>query len=343
MQLVKHKLKTYEVHETPLGQVLKEHTPAELPNWPTLSQLNFPRIPYELFLQIAKWQTEIALEHKSESATSLFLVNGEWKAICFNQENKANSMTIDVDFEEEENAKLLAEVADKSPIHATLHNHVNGGAGQSGTDFKDEQNLFGPHITIGNLNVRKMTFHARLSVYVNGKHEFIQLHFCDIIDVPVPPYASVEQLDKIADVFLDVPRNLVEDYPEEWKDRFKLEVTKYKGKQVGFSTVYEPDTTQEDYELDAWREHYANKKKDENSGGNDSIVQFSQAVEKLPIWPNEVVFCLDFTNEKVFKESLMNAPAIVEEAAIACCLRLKLSYEELRQHLKAEADKAQTN
>lgn len=230
--IVSHKGKLHHLITTPLGGVVGEEWKPELP--PVEAELgnskaliNFPKIPYELFRQVAKWQTEIAHSHKCESATSLFLIDGEWQAVPFFQQNDKNSMTIDVNFNSELNLPLIEAMAERSHMgmHATIHNHVSAGAGQSGRDSNDEKNLFGPHITIGNMDKTEMSFHARLSVYIGGKHTFIELSLLDIIESPIV-YEGLSQAERerLEKTLLTFNRESVSNYPEEWKDRFSLKV-----------------------------------------------------------------------------------------------------------------------
>lgn len=225
MKLAKINNSLRQVFQTPLGEILSAELKIE--SWPSSVRLNFPKIPYRLFLLVCKWQTEIAMKHGCESATSLFLIDNEWVAIPFFQKNTQGSMTIDTEFEKDpRNQALLNEYTDKSMFHATIHNHVKMGASQSGTDAADEKGLYGPHITIGNLDQKKMSFHGRLSMILEGKHHFIPLRFTDIIDVPLPPGAAEGELLKAEELFLSINRDAVESYPEEWKERFDLEEKK---------------------------------------------------------------------------------------------------------------------
>lgn len=217
---VTYKGEIRQVIETPVGSILSGKI--SLPERLSECQVKFPKIPYGLFMQVCRWQQEIVDEHSCECATSLFLVENEWIAIPFYQENTKSKMTIDVNFEEERNALILNEMAEKSMFHATIHNHVKSSAFQSGTDKEDEKGLFGPHITIGNMDKRKLDFHARLSMMVNGQHYFIPLRFSDIIDVMTPPDPTMEELAKIEEQYLTFNRYRGPEYPEEWKDRFEI-------------------------------------------------------------------------------------------------------------------------
>lgn len=328
---IHHNAKTHEAVETPLGIVLKEVAPEPVEIWPTQVALNFPKIPYHLFLLICSWQMKIAHAHKCESATSLFLIDGQWQAVPFFQENDANSMTIKVDFKDEDNAIMLDEMMQKAEMgmHATLHNHVMAGAGQSGTDVADEKHLFGPHITIGNLNCRTITFHARLSIYIGAEHKFIPLHFCDIIDVPVPPGATKEELDKIATGYLTMGQSKMPAYPEEWANRFTLT------KPVG-RIHYSNYGNGLGYTYGGEDELFDSQKKSSSGGvssadSEDTAFGLESMLQDLPSWPDGIIFSLDTTDEVRFRSSLMKSPNLVEEAAIAICHRLKFTnFEQLR-------------
>lgn len=229
---VNYKGEIRQVIDTPIGHLLSGKI--HLPEWETECRVKFPKIPYGLFMQVCRWQQEIVDEHSCECATSLFLVDDKWVAVPFYQTNTKSKMTIDVDFTEERNAPILNEMMDKSVFHATIHNHVKSGAFQSGTDSNDEKGLYGPHITIGHLDKRKLDFHGRLSMMVGGKHYFIPLRFSDIIDITPPPGVTAEELTKLEECYLTFNRHDAPDYPEEWKDRFEIR-TYTPAQNVGFS------------------------------------------------------------------------------------------------------------
>ena len=188
-------------------------------------ELSIPKIPLLLFWQIASWQKEIVREHSCESTTSLFLIDNQWIAVPFFQENTSGSMTCDVDYTDERNAELLAKYADRSPVHGSIHNHVSAGAGQSGRDEKDETGLPGPHITIGTMMKPTVDWDARFSLLDpdTKQHQFIKLEVTDIIDcVPQNRYTPEQRkaVEEIAKKYaLTLPAT---GYPEEWKKRFTL-------------------------------------------------------------------------------------------------------------------------
>lgn len=325
--IIKYKGELHHAIETPLGITAGEKWKPDIPV-PEMElqgrfNVGFPKIPYALFLQIAKWQTEIALEHRCEAATSLFLINNEWVAVPFYQENNVNCMTIDVDFTTPENAALMEQYAGGSlmGMHATLHNHVNGGAGQSGTDMKDERNLFGPHITIGNLNSKQMSFHARMSLHIGGKHQFVELRFLDIIDVQFPFDISdftEEQITGLEKLLLNVDRKKVADYPAEWKDRFALKVfTNLRplsgaGNQTAFRFGSSTGGELKDADEIAIAEH----------------------PELLTTWPSQVAFFKFDKNYKKWDKWLDDkAPEMVREALVALCFKHKVDLKTLHKSM----------
>lgn len=246
--------KIYEIQNVPFARTLVEHKISEISTHSTI-QLAIPKIPYPLFKQVVAWQRAIAKEHSCESTCSLFLDRDtlEWKAVAWHQQNTHNSMTADVSFKEgegggykwEENAALMAEIADQSDVHATIHNHVNAGASQSGRDADDEKGLPGPHITIGCLNQDKLAFHARLSTYVTGpdgkpKHQFLALRPTDIIDFPMPPGALTPTVfDALETAWLTF-KSTDDEIPEEWKDRFQKKSYAHTTYGGGSQSSYRP-------------------------------------------------------------------------------------------------------
>lgn len=333
-----YKNNIHEVIETAAGLSLSEKF--ILPIWEKQTEINFPRIPYGLFLQIAKWQTEIAEKHRCESSCSIFLVDGEWIAVPFYQQNTAGSMTIDTDFEKDErNATLLGKYADLSPMHATLHNHVSGIAGQSGTDFKDELNLYGPHITIGNLNQNKMSFHARLSVYQEGKHRFIPLKFTEIIDVPVPPGANEAMMDALEAQYLNVDRKLCPDYPEEWQDRFEFQAQKTYTQLWSGGTGYQaPVLNHQPVDPDKWDqwdemtdEEWAEEKKrlSKSTGSGGATKTFGTNE-----WVGKIIAKLPLTSYQEFLEGLKKLRSHEAEGVAAAVLKAQVNYKQLYEALK---------
>lgn len=340
MSAVTWKTKRYIGKDTPLGRVLMEET---LPTLPTHEgtgvRLSIPKIPLELFMMIACWQTEIALEHKCESATSLFLVDGQWIAEPLHQENDKESMTIDVDLTPDGiNKDILAKYEGKSMVHATLHNHVNGPAGQSGTDVKDEKNLFGPHITIGNLNLAKMSYHGRLSLMIDGKHEFILLHFCDIIETGLGKLTdsmTEKELDSIADAILRLPR-MGYKYPDEWKDRFQLK----KAKVIPIRNSHHGHTYQQgfSYQDEDWEDGSIPFQK-----GAHEKVSLLEAVKDAGEFPYAMLSFLDYSaGLEGFEKSIEGSSKIVKEAVTYICLKKKLSLKEMFEILTKEPQQQQT-
>lgn len=313
--------------------------------------LTIPKIPYWLFRQIVAWQRKIAKAHECESTTSLFLVPDEeypgemkWVAVCFHQENDAKSMTAKVTYcpdakpdgyKVEENAELLAQVADLSDVHATLHNHVNWSAGQSGTDVEDEKKLPGPHITIGNLNQKRLDFHARLSTMVDGKHRFIPLRPSDIIGFPMPPGGiSTEVLKALEEAWLTFESS-DDEIPEEWNDRFQIKkkepatIVSYNGHQgtnpmvprSEGSTASGPRSAPDDTET---LEDYLISQRDH-----------------LTPWPFGFLEAVDISTPAAFKKSCegMNLVQIYALRAIMISLGPNKDYNDVLAELQARREK----
>lgn len=314
--------KLHELHRVPFATVLKEVQGLQAWPYQTNFLLELPKIPYALFRQVCAWQRKIAEAHKCESTTSLFLVNGEWIAVPFFQHNTTGSMTADVDFTDERNAALLAKYADESDVHATIHNHVNGGASQSGRDSNDEKNLPGPHITIGHLSSVKLDWHARLSTSgSDGKHGFIQnLSFMDLIDVPFPPGPLKEETAKeMSEAWLTF-KSSDEEIPPEWEERFEIRTYQRTTPSVTSTTTSSGQPS--NGTLEKWL--------DDNKG-------------ELTPWPYGFLEHLDRSSREKFKESLMGALPTVVHAAYCVADHIAPNnpngYVMLYQHLKEKFDK----
>lgn len=285
------------------SKVMKEQTapfidflePVTFPLWIATRKhrVTLPLIPVELFRKIVSWQRKIATDHRCETTTSLFLVDGVWHAVPFYQNNNHGSMVADVDYvDDERNKALLDQWADKSDVHATLHNHVFAAAGQSGRDADDEKKLPGPHITIGNLDRETMTFHARMSTLVDGKHLFIELKLADIIDVGLPeaPISETAMLE-IERAHLTFPQNdaLI---PQEWADRFEV-------KKAVPKTHAQPSRY---------------------SGGQQYDTAESMLLEHcdtIGLWPYDMLGSLNLTTLEAFTKSLENLSPMGKHAALA--------------------------
>lgn len=294
--------KLHVLHTVPFAQVLKEVS--GLPTWGYHSDflLTIPKIPYTLFRRIVAWQRAIVKEHRCESTTSLFLVEGRWIAVPFYQHNTAGSMTADVDFTDERNAALLAKYADLSDVHATIHNHVTSGASQSGRDASDEKNLCGPHITIGHLDKMKLDWHARLSTLgPDGKQGFIQnLSFFDLIEVPLPPGPiKKETLDDLMVAWMTFESSM-DEIPEEWKDRFEIRTRAVTTHTSAMGSGYGGYTSNGSAA----------------SSNNASLEKFIQDhAAELTSWPYGMLAVLNVESKEAFKASLETALPLVQHAA----------------------------
>lgn len=317
-QLVSNDGKIYEIrNDVPFARVLRQ---VVIPSWGhhSMVTLTIPKIPYQLFRQITAWQRKIAKAHKCESTTSLFLVDGVWVAVPFYQSNDTNSMTADVDFKTDANAELLARYADTSAVHATLHNHVMAGAGQSGRDSADEKNLAGPHITIGNLDRKNLSFHARLSTMIDGKHEFILLRPSEIIDIPLPPGPiKADTLKDLEEAYLTFDSEDSE-IPEEWEDRFTL-----KEKKIYTPSVYQGGANQT-----------ASTSGPTSSG--KTLEDFVEANrENLTPWPYGFLTEVRTDTKENFKKDMEQLSIIQMHSALAVVSFLgeNADYNDLREHL----------
>lgn len=326
--------------QTPFGRIpLPIEISKKEPQW----ELSIPKIPLKLFWEVANWQREIAAEHKCESTTSLFLIDNEWVAVPFFQQNRPNAMTIDIDYTTQDNADLLAQYADRSIVHGSLHNHVNGGAGQSGKDHSDEVNLPGPHITLGNMSSEKLSYHGRFSVIepTTGAHFFVPMSILDIVDVDKLMLVDTADVRKAIEVLiLTVP---AVNYPKEWKNRFQIEEWKsYHNPHTRTSSgkrQYWNNNTQEwvDSKPNShWNErHYDNRhpsKKNQESSSHSKAF-----VDEIP--HNALKFLrtkVSVKNLDRFKKSCLKAAEREDEVALvlAQCLMVATDLEDLYTQLQ---------
>lgn len=288
--IVLHAGKVYEQQDVPFARVMVlQNVPDATNARPTLT---IPKIPYELFRSVVAWQRSIAAKYNCESTTSLFLIDGKWEAVSFYQENHQNSMTADVDYvDNEKNKELLDKYADHSPVHATIHNHVKSGAGQSGRDAADEKNLPGPHITIGHLDRELIDWHARLSTMVNGKHQFFQLEFLDLIDVQIPDHPISDTCAKeLTRAYLTIQSHENE-IPDEWKDRF----------------------TKKEYT----NQRHSSPSNTSSSQQNSVEAELLAHADNIAMWPYDFLSHLRLKSKKAFREDLNKLTALGQHAALA--------------------------
>ena len=236
-KFAKHKTILCQLVETPYGEM---GIPAQgsHPDAQSICSHNLPPIPLDTFYAILCWQRKIAKEHQCETTTSLFLIDGEWVAEPFFQANEKGSMTADIDYSSDENKDIFEALSSKSEngIHATIHNHVNSSAHQSGRDADDEMGLPGPHITLGNMQQMLIDYHGRFSVWAGGSHHFIPMRLSDIVELPLPSNPSWGQIELVEKAILSAIPDY--GYPKDWDTRFTVKARYTPGKPITPSKPY---------------------------------------------------------------------------------------------------------
>lgn len=313
--LVIYKDKPHVIEEHPFGWMA---TPANLPFWATHQEFapKMPKIPYALFRQMVAWHRNIVAKHDCEAHNNMFLIDGQWYCVpCF-QENTKGSMTVDVDFNTDENKALLADWMDKSEFHATLHNHVKIAASQSGTDSNDEKNLYGPHITIGHLHQQQISYHGRFSAMVNGKHQFIPCRFSSLVDIPIPDGGYTEAtLAEIEKAYLNIDSSN-DTYPKEWDDRFTVKAKPTNVISVGTKAQYQGGYG---YGYTGKGSYYNSEPKDPDNIAKSQLDARTEALQTDPLsFPYGILLQLDYTGYTEWLRSIeKHGPIVGHALAIA--------------------------
>ena len=117
----------------------------------------FHPIPLSLWEEIVGFHKSMSIETKSETV-SYHRWNPEteeYDTIIPYQVTSRGGLSVDTDWEAEENVALLDEYAEKWGTEffpaCTIHTHVDVAAFESGTDAADEEDLPGWHVTLGHL------------------------------------------------------------------------------------------------------------------------------------------------------------------------------------------------
>lgn len=209
-------------------------------------EYNLPPLPYKLFLQTSGFFSWASKTLDTEARVDFFLVDGIWKAICFNQTTEGQ-LDVEIDFESKSNKELLtAPILDaKKRFHCTMHSHNDIGASQSGTDVNDEIGKRGWHITLGDYGSSKVSNHSRLTIQepaqVDPKTgEKTREAFNGFVEVDIDLLVSkgeVPQDYSYLQTLMDEQcYGLIADFPEEWKDRIEKIPTSYSGRTWGHDT-----------------------------------------------------------------------------------------------------------
>lgn len=181
-----------------------------------------PKIPPEVWYAVTsyfKWCYDL---YHSECQVRLYVspTLNTWKAWAYPQEAKTGmtAREIDNDLKREQNAQFQYP---EWIAMGTVHHHCSAGAFQSGTDQHDEEDVDGLHITVGNLNDKQYSLHARfyrkgLKVDPDMGWFFDVGNFLDTIPEWCQSYLPKDIVDKHARRLMCTP--VTADIPQLWKD-----------------------------------------------------------------------------------------------------------------------------
>ncbi len=165
------------------------------------------KIPAALWSSVCSFLRWSCVEKHVESLVHFFYHPEQrvWEANVFPQ--KAQAWTVKADLDATPWLKRGFVSA------GTIHHHNDGGASQSGVDKGDEVKSSGLHMTLGSLRSAEMSVHIRL--ILNGV-EYLPQGLGDYVDHPAPLN----------------PQFTTAEFPEEWKERLKIETFKSGGHSV---------------------------------------------------------------------------------------------------------------
>ena len=218
-----------------------------------------PKMPREMWQQILsffKWSYD---ETKSEAQVRLFVSprNGTWKAWAFPQQAEMGLATREISNDEAKKQRAeLFEKDEEWSAWGTVHHHCSISAFQSGTDERDEKDVGGIHITVGDLDKAHYSIHCRL--YHQGDlYEPDMSKLWDIGDVIERVPEELKCLmteatpDRIARSQMCIPSSAA--FPDQWKmNMIKIE-RKVKNHNLR-DWSWEGKRTEEHYEVGAIQE-----------------------------------------------------------------------------------------
>lgn len=218
-----------------------------------------PPIPVDVWKQVlAFFQWTYDTTH-SESQVRLF-VNTKtrtWEAWAFPQEARTGMTARELDTPEK-NKQRAAFADDAGWVYfGTVHHHCSCSAFQSGTDFANERDQDGLHITIGNMASQRYDLHARF--YLGGfgfepdmsKFWFIGKEAANM--VPPELWNTVARYQ----MTMKVPPNT--QFPDVWKENLIEVKSTFPGSQTG--TPWTPpytgggsyNSSGRDYDIPLWQ------------------------------------------------------------------------------------------
>lgn len=161
---------------------------------------------------------------KSESQARMFLdpVDNLLRFWAFPQEAKTGMTAREIDNEDRNRQRAALPNAAKLIPFGTLHHHCDAPAFQSATDYNDEKNQTGLHITIGKMAQQRHDIHARF--YHAGHHLEPDLSQFWPLDQEITEMVPAEMYDRVAR--FQMTNKVVVEFPDEWaKNLIEIKTT----------------------------------------------------------------------------------------------------------------------
>ena len=140
-----------------------------------------PKIPFSLWEYIVLFHRYSVKKLDSETLNFLFFdpnKNSKQPWQCWVPPQKSQGMTVESNPDHELYSKERKKFHDLQ--FGTVHNHINMGAFQSGTDESDELDKEGFHITIGKCKSKTIDIHVRAVI----DQEQYEINIWDIVEAP---------------------------------------------------------------------------------------------------------------------------------------------------------------
>jgi len=213
--IFKHKDKFYVNNEN-FASVANFPTEVIVPDEAPVAAWRKSPVPTELWKQVAAFLQYTYDTHKCEGIVRLYYSPhfDAWCAYAHKQQ-MVRGLSVADEVSNEFNPPHFDAVQVGS-----VHHHCDIAASQSGTDFTDELPIVGLHITLGNMQNPKKSFHARVS---NGAHFLHEINLLSFFEPPAT-LTGVEKfmhLIPLSSLNAEIMRNLstcgAGDFPEEWK------------------------------------------------------------------------------------------------------------------------------
>lgn len=179
------------------------------------------KLPLSLWRQVVAFFLWTQKKYKSESQVRLFYKQEtkEWLAWAFPQWGVGMSTEeLEDDERTEEQRKQFAGFI---PL-GTIHHHCDTSAFQSGTDEKDENNVDGIHITVGNLNSKRLDYHGRF-VYNGTTYTAALTNWVEGPEISINTDVNPTVLSRMMETFLLTEKDDQYQFPDVWKSNFQNE------------------------------------------------------------------------------------------------------------------------